>query len=190
MCYVLRVASPLTLSEVRSMLPAGLRADLRDAAEVRLWHAYLPEIETVAALLHGDCSCDLVTPRPQDPKADDAELRRRYRALGAPRATIIEALERHGRARTLRHYASGHWPLALGRFVTEHARNAGETGYLLKYETGGQVVGWSDAPRRGAADLSDHSTTLLSDDAPLRLPVPARSDHTWLAPDRLIIVAP
>lgn len=190
MCYVLRVASPLTLSEVRSMLPAGLRADLRDAAEVRLWHAHLPEIETVAALLHGDCSCDLIAPRPQDPKADDAELRKRYRALGATRAAIIDALERHGRARTLRQYASGHWPLALDRFVAEHARNAGATGYLLEYETGGRTDGWSDAPRRGAADPSDHSTTRPSDHPPLHLTVPARNDHTWLVPDRLIIVAP
>lgn len=190
MCYLLRVASPLTLSEVRSMLPAGLRADLRDAPEVRLWHAYLPEIETVVALLHGDCSCDLVAPRPQDPKADDAELRKRYRALGAPRATIIEALERHGRARTLRQYASGHWPLALNRFVAEHARNAGATGYLLEYETGGRMDGWSDDSARAPIRRSDDASMRPSARPPLRLPVPARTDQTWLVPDRVIIVAP
>lgn len=188
MCYVLRVASPLTLSEVRSMLPAGLRADLRDAAEVRLWHAHLPEIETVAALLHGDCSCDLITPRPLDPKADDAELRKRYRALGATRTTIIDALERHGRARTLRQYAPGHWPLALNRFVAEHARNAGETGYLLRYETSGGTQGRSDAEQPLRPSTS--APLRPSVPAPLRLPVPARTDHAWLVPDALIIVTP
>lgn len=177
MCYLLRVASPLTLSEVRSMLPAGMRADLRDAAEVRAWHAHLPEVQTVAALLHGDCSCDLVHPRPADPRADDAELRRRYRDLGATRATIIRALERHGRARTLRKYAPGHWPMALDRFVAEHARNAGATGYWLGYETDGRIGGWPDETVGRPIRLTDHPTM-------------RPSDHTWLVPDRLIIVAP
>lgn len=79
MCYLLTVASPLTLSEVRSMLPAGMHADLQEAALVHAWRTILPETQAVAALIHGGCSCDLVLPRPADAKADDAELRKRYR---------------------------------------------------------------------------------------------------------------
>jgi len=33
MCFFLNIASPLTLSEIRSMLPSGLTADLAPAAE-------------------------------------------------------------------------------------------------------------------------------------------------------------
>ena len=188
MCYVLTVASPLTLSEVRSMLPAGMLADLCDASLVRAWHHILPETETVTALLHGACSCDFVLPRPADPKADDAELRKRYRALGASRSVTIRALERHARARTLRKYGAGHWPVALNRFVAEHARNAGETGYLLEYETGAEAQERSDAERL----LRPSTTAPLrpSVPAPLRLHVPARADHAWLVPDTVIIVTP
>ncbi|HET7024708.1 MAG TPA: hypothetical protein VFI39_05845 [Gemmatimonadales bacterium] len=180
MCYLLRLASPLTLSEVRSMLPAGMTADLRDASELRPWRTLLPETQTVAALLHGGCSCDLVRPDPVDAKADGAEIRKRYRALGASRTAVIDALDRHARNRTLRRYAAGHWPVALNRFVAEHARNAGESGYRLTYEISGgtQVRGDAEQPLRPSAT------------APLRLPVPARHDHSWLVPDRVLIVTP
>ncbi|HSC59406.1 MAG TPA: hypothetical protein VLC11_07570 [Gemmatimonadales bacterium] len=180
MCYLLTVASPLTLSEVRSMLPAGMHADLQDAGLVRAWRTILPETQTVAALIHGGCSCDFVLPRPADAKADDAELRKRYRVAGASRAVTIHALERHARARALRKYAAGHWPVALNRFVAEHARNAGETGYLLEYETGAEAQERSDAER----PLRPSAT------APLRLSVPARTDHAWLVSDRVIVVTP
>ena len=180
MCYLLRLASPLTLSEVRSMLPAGLTADLRDASELRPWRTLLPETQTVAALLHGGCSCDLVRPDPVDAKVDSTEIRKRYRALGASRTAVIDALHRHARNRTLRQYAAGHWPVALNRFVAEHARNAGESGYRLRYEISGGTQGRSDAeqPLRPSAA------------APLRLAVPARHDHSWLVPDRVLIVTP
>lgn len=182
MCFLLRVATPLTLSEVRSMLPPDLTADLREATEVRPWRELLPETQTVVALLHGACSCDLVAPRPADAKGDDAQLRRRYRALHASRAATLRALERHARARDLRHYAPGHWPLALNRFVAEHARNAGETGYLLEYATDGRMGGWSERTGTDPLRPSDHP--------PTRLPVPSRHDHAWLPPDRVVIVMP
>ena len=188
MCYLLTVASPLTLSEVRSMLPAGMHADLQDAGLVRAWRTILPETQTVAALIHGGCSCDFVLPRPADAKADDAELRKRYRVAGASRAVTIHALERHARARALRKYAPGHWPVALNRFVAEHARNAGETGYLLEYETGAEAQERSDAER----PLRPSATAPLRHSVPatLRLCVPARTDHAWLVPDRVIVVTP
>ncbi|MGB7212011.1 MAG: hypothetical protein WBC97_05230 [Gemmatimonadales bacterium] len=184
MCYLLRLASPLTLSEIRSMLPAGMTADLRDASELRPWRTLLPETQTVAALLHGGCSCDLVRPAPPDAKIDGAEIRRRYRALGASRTTVIDALDRHARNRSLRQYAPGHWPVALNRFVAEHARNAGDagTGYLLEYEADGRMDGWADALGRVPTRPSVH--------APIRLAVPVRHDHAWLVPDRVIIVTP
>ncbi|MGH7532075.1 MAG: hypothetical protein ACREL4_02180 [Gemmatimonadales bacterium] len=182
MCYLLRIASPLTLSEIRSMLPAGMTADLRDVSELRPWRALLPDTQTVAALLHGACSCDLIRPDPADPKADAAEIRKRYRALGAGRSAVIHALDRHARNRALRRYAAGHWPVALNRFVVEHARNAGETGYLLEFETDGRRGGGADAPGRVLTRPSDH--------APIRLTPPARHDHAWLVPDRVIIMTP
>ncbi|HEV2291591.1 MAG TPA: hypothetical protein VGR60_07110 [Gemmatimonadales bacterium] len=192
------MASPLTLSEVRSMLPAGMLADLCDASLVRAWHRPLPEVQTVAALLHGGCSCDFVLPRPADPKADDADLRKRYRAAAATRSVTIQALERHARARALRKYAPGHWPVALNRFVAEHARNAGATGYLLEYETDGRMVAGSDGGVDAGADdampapirPSDRGSMRVADREPERLAVPARHDHAWLVPDRVIIVTP
>ncbi|MGH7590919.1 MAG: hypothetical protein ACREL2_05735 [Gemmatimonadales bacterium] len=182
MCYLLRLASPLTLSEIRSMLPAGMTADLQDVSKLRPWRTLLPDTQTIAALLHGACSCDLVHPGSVDPKADSAELRKRYRALGAGRSAVIHALERHARNRTLRQYAAGHWPVALNRFVAEHARNAGETGYLLEYETDGR--------RGGGADVTKRVPGRQSDPAPIRLTAPARHDHAWLVPDRVVIVIP
>lgn len=70
--------------------------------------------------------------------------------------------------------------MAFNRFVAEHARNAGETGYLLEYETGAEAQERSDAER----PLRPSAT------APLRLCVPARNDHAWLVPDRVIVITP
>lgn len=171
MCWLLRVASPLTLSEVRAMLPAGLSAEAREPAELRSFQRHLPDAVTAVALLHGACSCDLASPRPADPNDDDAELRRRYRAMKASRATTIRALERHALARGLRAYGVGHWPAALHRFVAEHARTAGPTLYHLAY----------------VADPGDH---LAVPRAETTAAVPAAHDHAWLLPDTLVRVVP
>ncbi|MFI5235692.1 MAG: hypothetical protein ACHQXA_08280 [Gemmatimonadales bacterium] len=171
MCYLLRVASPLSLSEMRSMLPAGMTAEARDPVELRRFQHDLPDAQTLATLAHGACACDLVAPRPADPKEDDAELRRRYHALKATRTAIIHALERHAKARALRKYAAGHWPAALHRFVVEHARNAGPTLYHLTYAI-------------------DHRAPLGALSTQTTIALPGPSERRWLEADHLFRVLP
>ncbi len=131
MCYFLYIASPLTLSEVRSMLPAGLTADLASSSHHETFRTIHPEAATVARILVGRCSCDLVRRRLDDPKDDERHLRERYRRLAVPRSTVIAALERHRRQAGQRERAD--WPGELSKFVAEHARNAGATLYYLDF---------------------------------------------------------
>ena len=126
MCHDLYIASPLTLSEVRSMLPAGLAADLLTPAEARLLQPLLPAARTLARLLAGPCSCDLFAPRDPDTRVDESDLRRRYRAQGVARDAVIEALARH-RRRAPGGPGPETWAPAIAAFVAEHARNAGPT---------------------------------------------------------------
>jgi hypothetical protein len=135
MCYFLYIASPLTLSEVRSMLPPGASADLAGPAEQQALKSIHPEAQTVARLLVGRCSCDFVRSRHEESREDERHLRERYRWLEAPRTLIIPALERHRRGVGVRSPAEG-WPRALARFVAEHARNAGPTLYHLHFSPG------------------------------------------------------
>ena len=95
MCFFLYVASPLTLSEVRSMLPPGLTADLLSPAEQGALRAILPDAQTAARVLHGGCSCDLVMQRHEVASEDEGRLRARYRAMGYSRERVIRALEVH-----------------------------------------------------------------------------------------------
>jgi hypothetical protein len=132
MCYFLYLASPLTLSEVRSMLAPGLTAELLPPDEHRALLRLHPEAQTAARLLHGACSCDLVRQRLPVTTADEAHLRARYKKLGLSRDTMIEALENHRRMATGRHRQQP-WPAAVSSFVVEHARNAGPTLYYLDF---------------------------------------------------------
>jgi hypothetical protein len=132
MCYFLYIASPLTLSEVRSMLPAGLTADLASFRRAALQRLH-PSARTVAQLLVGACSCDLVRPRLTDPIEDERELRARYRGWKLSRSEIIKELERHRRGPLPRPSPTRGWSAALSAFVVEHARNAGPTLYLLEF---------------------------------------------------------
>jgi hypothetical protein len=136
MCYFLYIASPLTLSEIRSMLPAGLTADLAPSFHRTALQRLHPAAKTVAQLLIGSCSCDLVRDRLSDPIADERELRSRYRKHQLTRTEIIKELERHRRGRTLRPRSSSEWAEPLAGFVVEHARNAGPTLYLLDFSHG------------------------------------------------------
>ena len=97
MCHFLYIATPLTLSELRSMLPAGLSADLLTPAESSRLLPLLRRSRTAARLLAGACSCDLYLRRDLTGRSEEAELRRRYRTLGVDRDTRIRALERHRR---------------------------------------------------------------------------------------------
>jgi hypothetical protein len=132
MCYFLYIASPLTLSEVRSMLPRGLTADLSPFADQQTLKSIHPDAQTVARILAGRCSCDLVRPRHSDTREDERHLRERYRGLGVTRDVAVRAFERHRRSRSPRAPAEG-WPGALAKFVAEHARNAGPTLYHLHF---------------------------------------------------------
>lgn len=133
MCFVLFLASPLTLSEVRSMLPAGLAADPLPSPDQQPLRRRHPDAQTVARLLRGGCACDLVLQRHQATRDDEARLRQRFRVLGLGRRDLLEALERHRRALERPPRPTDHWPAALAAFAVEHARNAGPTAYLLRF---------------------------------------------------------
>lgn len=132
MCYALYLASPLTLSEIRSMLPKEFGADLVDPASAKLLKKRHLDAQTGAVLLRGRCSCALV----EDEAADgvwEAELRKRYRDVKASREQIIHALDRHRALSGLRPLAAGLGVLHFKKFVAEHARNAGASLYYLKF---------------------------------------------------------
>jgi hypothetical protein len=131
-CYFLYIASPLTLSEIRSMLPDGVSADLAQSVEQAVLKPLLRGTQTVARLLVGRCSCDFVRQRHPEQHEDERHLRERYRRLGTPRALIIPALERHRAGARVPSPSKG-WNQSLVDFVREHARNAGSTVYQLAF---------------------------------------------------------
>lgn len=131
MCYYLTIATPLSLSEVRSMLPGGLAAHPVAAAQAAAARVMFPGARTVAELLSGSCSCDLVRPRDPDSREDERHLRTRFGRQGLRREEIIRRLERH--RRRLAPGAAIAGPAELADFVAEHARNAGATLYALRF---------------------------------------------------------
>ena len=114
------------------MLPAGLVAQPADRAEHHRLLQLHPSAKTVVELLVGACSCDLVRHRHSDPRQDERHHRDRSRRAGGARGSLIAALERHRRGAQVSAPAGG-WPRALAAFVAEHARNAGDTLYLLRF---------------------------------------------------------
>lgn len=114
------------------MLPAGLVAQPADRAEHHRLLQLHPSAKTVVELLVGACSCDLVRHRHSDPRQDERHHRDRSRRAGGPRGVLIAGLERHRRGAQVPAPPGG-WPRALAAFVAEHARNAGETLYLLRF---------------------------------------------------------
>ena len=140
MCYFLYIASPLTLGEVRSMLPAGVVADLAPSHDQRALKAIHPAAQTVALLLLGRCSCDLVRPRQLDAREDERHLRERYRRSGISRDETIRALERHRRTDRPRP-AMQDWTRPVASFIAEHARNAGPTMYYLHFSSQPAALG-------------------------------------------------
>ena len=129
MCYHLWIVSPLSLTEIRSMLPPGFAADVAPPPEQRALRTALPNTQTVATLRIGGCACALQLPGTGE---DERNLRRRWAALGLNRERIIAALERHRRARPPAGDPAG-WRQALAGFVVEHARNAGPSAFLLRF---------------------------------------------------------
>jgi len=131
------------------MLPPGLTADLASYPDQQTFKSIHPAAQTVALVLAGRCSCDLVRQRLPDPREDERHLRERYRSLELSRTAIIGSLERHRqRARTTT-APDGGWPKAFAAFVIEHARNGGPTLYLLEFGAGasGKRVATTLAPK-------------------------------------------
>src|SRR4051794_2065151 len=108
MCYFLHLATPLTLSEVRSMLPPGMTAE-PISRETRWVKQQFPAGSTIILLLVGRCSCDLVRSRLPDAREDERHLRQRFRQAGRPRSHTITALERHRRP-PRPHLDASDWP--------------------------------------------------------------------------------
>jgi hypothetical protein len=126
---------------MRAMLPPGLTAQPADRDVHHRIRALHPTAQTVARLVVGACSCDLVRRRHEDPREDERHHRERHRRAGAGRDPLLAAIERHRRGAGIPAPAEG-WPRALAAFVVEHARNAGPTLYLLQFVTDASV----DAP--------------------------------------------
>jgi len=114
------------------MLPAGLVAQPADRADHHRLLQLHPSARTVVQLVVGACSCDLVRHRHSDPRQDERHHRDRSRRAGGARGSLIAGLERHRRGAQVPAPVGG-WPRALAAFVAEHARNAGETLYLLQF---------------------------------------------------------
>ena len=167
MCHFLYLASPLTLSEVRSMLPKGLTADFLPPADARRILALIPEGQTAARLLIGACSCDLYLQRDPEHRREESTLRQRYRSLGLDRTTIIEALDRHRRGTHPRRDLTT-WQAALAGFVAEHARNAGDSGFYREFSAGPlEERGLNTAPVTVAVrTVTQRPATWLDEDRP------------------------
>lgn len=167
MCYFLTIASPLTLSEVRSMLPAGLAAQPVEAGEATALRRLFPAAQTVAVLLVGGCSCDLVRERDPNPREDERLHRAGYSRLGLPRERIVSELERHRQGTHERPLS--HWTAALSGFVAEHARNAGPTLFALRFGPRAEPPRpWdrSSVIRRTLAQVGGPADTWLDEDRP------------------------
>jgi len=155
------------------MLPKGLAADLLDPAEQRTLKQLHPDAQTVARLIHGACSCDLVVQRHPVSREDEAWLRRRYREQGLPRTAVLPALDRHRRAAAGRAQPAGFWPRQVADFVVEHARNAGPTLYYLHFSHDGTL---------GPVNLAEPQTQPAS---AVRL-----NPEGWLPEEKPILVLP
>lgn len=165
MCYLLTLVSPLTLSEIRSMLPSGVTAELVPPIERPKRLALLPGAATAAHLGVGRCACGLVDPMRPDSEAERA-IRRHHQGRKDTREQVLTALARHRAGGELR--AAGTAPPGtLGAFVVEHARNAGPSVYFL-HPPGGD--------------------SLHGDPVPVALPDPAAPPVTWLLPGTPVMV--
>lgn len=165
MCYFLSLATPLTLSEVRAMLPPGLTAQPVDSGEAAAIRALHPTAQTVAVLLVGGCSCDLVRPREADTREDERHLRARYFGMGLSRDRIIRELERHRRGGDQR--PAGPWAPRLAALIAEHARNAGPTLYLLRFEPVGARRRVEGPVTRTVAEVRSDPEGWLVEDRPV-----------------------
>lgn len=147
------------------MLPEGAMADLAPPQQRDSLLARHPPAQTVVVLTRGGCACDLVGRRSED----EHVLRSKYRSLGAARGDIIEALEQHRRPGSRLRYPVD-WPSALAGFVAEHARNAGEALYYLRFSARpGSGFEWPDAAPTTirASSVRSDPTSWLPEEHPI-----------------------
>ena len=152
------------------MLPPGLVAQPADRTDHHLLRELHPAAQSVVRLVVGACSCDLVRARHADPREDERHHRDRYRRAGGPRDSLLATIERHRLGASVPPPPGG-WPRALAAFVAEHARNAGETLYLLRFSAS-QAPAPADRPARRVraaavvarpdAWLDEHAPVLVS----------------------------
>jgi hypothetical protein len=168
-CFRLYLASPLTLSEIRSMLSEGIYADLLNPSLQRFFQDQLHRMKTAVLLRHGGCSCDLAGRRNPDTDADERALRTRYRAMRVPRLQVIEALERHRIRPRIPVTGPGHWAAELASFVGEHARNAGAALFYLDFTPENErMPEWAGAVRElRAAEVLQHPGSWLPETTPV-----------------------
>ena len=165
MCYFLYLASPLTLSEIRSMLAPGVTADLASYEAQQTLKAIHRKAQTVAVALVGRCSCDLIRQRLPLAREDERHLRDRYRKLGVPRDAVIQALERHRHGRGEQHEYTAR---VLVEFVTEHARNAGASLYYLHFAAGAEPPERHAPPQqRTSAQIAEAPGQWLAEGIPV-----------------------
>jgi hypothetical protein len=154
------------------MLPPGLSAQPAERVQHQRLQRLHPPARTVVRLIVGGCSCDLVRSRHADPREDERHHRDRRRQAGEAREALLATLQRH-RLGAQVPVPPGGWPAGLARFVAEHARNAGDTLYLLAFSAGAESLPAELAP---AAIRRTRAKEVL-----------ARPD-TWLAEAAAVIV--
>lgn len=149
------------------MLPPGLAAHLADGPDRDRLTRLHPAARTVVELRVGGCACDLVRPRHPDPREDERQHRQRSRRAGGARASLIAGLDRHRAGARVPPPPDG-WPRALAAFVAEHARNAGDTLYLLRFDLPAGADPSANPPRRlGAAEVVAHPDGWLDERGPV-----------------------
>lgn len=168
MCYRLFLTSPLTLSEVRSMLPEGMTADLLSPALQRFFLDHLPRARTAMRLRYGGCACDLAGRRAGSTEENERTLRTRYRREGADRGQVVRALEAHRRQPPVP-TSDGPAARVFTGFVAEHARNAGPSLYLLDFSPDPERhPRWPGDPvRLTAAEVRREPDAWLTEEAPV-----------------------
>ena len=173
MCYVLYVASALTLSEVRSMLPAGMSAHaLAPDDDRRLRRAFRPA-RTVVRLLIGPCSCDLLLHRDPIAHTEERALRARYAATHH-RDDVIAAIDAHRAIPDpMEIEPPEYWRRALAALVAEHARTAGPAVFWLRFSFEGVAESPPDPPASRATvtvgEVLGAPDTWLTEDVPIRV---------------------
>jgi hypothetical protein len=148
------------------MLPPGLVAQPADRTDDRHYRELHPSARTVARLLVGACSCDLVRARHTDALEDERHHRDRHRRAGGSREELIALLDRHRRGAGVAPPRGG-WPHGLAAFVAEHARNAGETLYALRFSAPAAPGPHGTVRRMRAAEVQARPNGWLVEGSPV-----------------------